>query len=1034
MINYLLEFSVRNRLVVLLFSLMILVAGIWNARLLPIDAVPDITNKQVQVNVQAPALGPEEIERQITFPLELAFAGLPNLEGIRSISQFGLCQVTVVFKDEVDIYFARQLINERIGDARQQLPAGAKLDLSPVSTGLGEILYLKLDNPKLSLMERRNLVDWTVRPQLLAAGGLAEVNTWGGEVKQLQVLIDPRKLQSFGFSIKDLIAALASNNSNGGGASIRSGSEQQIVRSIGQYKGPEDVSKVVIGQHGGTPVLVSQVAEIKMGPMVRQGAMTENGKGEEVFAISMLLLGENGAMAVERVKARAKLVEKALPEGSKLVPFLDRSELINRTLKTGATNLLEGGALVIGLLFLFLLQWRAGLIVSCAIPLSMLMAMMAMRYFNISANLMSLGAIDFGLIVDGAVIIVENCVRRLSERHQELGRDLTEPERLHEILEGSKEVRQATQFGELIIIATYLPILTLQDIEGKMFRPMGLTVIFALLGAMLLSFTLIPSLCSLFLKLRQETHNPVMALLTRLYKQVLAATLDKTKTLLVIAAIMVAISGAVYSRLGSEFIPELDEGALAVQAAFLPSISLDEVVSKTSQTEKFLLENYPNEIKKVISRIGRAEIATDPMLISQVDMLLELQDESQWTEAHSRAELVEKMSHRMEEIPYANFSFSQPIKMRMMELIEGTGIRADLGIKMFGSDPKVLLEQANLIADTLRSVKGAADVQVETTQGLPQLEIVIDRDKIARYGINVADVNLVVEAALGGMPITRINDANQRYDVCARFPDSLRNNPEEIRKLLIESPSGRQVPLSELADFNSIQGPVQISRENGQRRIVIQSNVRGRDLGGFVEDAQRQIEAKVKLPSGYILEFGGTYEKLVTGRRRLAVVVPVTFSLVFLLLYLTFDNLRQAVIVFTGIPFAVTGGVLALWLRGMPVSISASIGFIALAGVAVLNGLVMVSHIRQALAAASDDFKGVVISGACDRLRPVLMTASVACFGFLPMAFSSGAGAEVQRPLATVVIGGLLTSTLLTLLILPSLLLSSAKRKTNPEV
>lgn len=1033
MINYLLEFSIRNRLVVVLFSLVIFVAGLWNAVLLPIDAVPDITNKQVQVNVQAPALGPEEIERQITFPLELAFAGLPNLAEVRSISQFGLCQVTVVFKDEVDIYFARQLINERLADARQQFPAGAKLDLSPVSTGLGEILYLKLDNPKLSLMERRSLVDWTVRPQLLAAGGLAEVNTWGGEVKQLQVLIDPRKLQSFGFSIKDVIAALANNNSNGGGASVRLGSEQQIVRSIGQFKGPDDVAKAVIGQHRGTPVLISQVAEVKMGPMVRQGAMTENGQGEEVFAISMLLLGENGRMAVERVKARAKLVEKALPEGSKLVPFLDRSELIDRTLKTGATNLIEGGVLVIALLFLFLLQWRAGLIVSCAIPLSMLMAMMAMRHFNISANLMSLGAIDFGLIVDGAVIIVENCVRRLSERHAELGRDLSEPERLHEILEGSKEVRQATQFGELIIIATYLPILTLQDIEGKMFRPMGLTVIFALLGAMLLSFTLIPSLCSLFLKLRQETHNPVMQFLTDWYRRLLTATLDKTKTLLVGAAITVAIAGAFYTRLGSEFIPELDEGALAVQAAFLPSISLEEVVSKTSQTEKFLLAKYPNEIKKVVSRIGRAEIATDPMLICQVDMLLELQDEAKWTQAHSRAELVEKMSHVLEEIPYANFSFSQPIKMRMMELIEGTGIRADLGIKLFGSDSKILLEQANLIADVLRSVKGAADVQVETTQGLPQLEIVIDREKIARYGINVADVNLVVETALGGTPITRINDASQRFDVCARYSDALRNNPEEIRKLMIEAPDGRQVPLSELAKFNSIQGPVQISRENGQRRIVIQSNVRGRDLGGFVEDAQRQIESKVKLPAGYILEFGGTYEKLVTGRQRLAVVVPLTFSLVFLLLYLTFDNLRQAAIVFTGIPFAVTGGVVALWMRGMPVSISASIGFIALAGVAVLNGLVMVSHIRGGLATATEHFKTVVIAGACDRLRPVLMTASVACFGFLPMAFSNGAGAEVQRPLATVVIGGLVTSTLLTLLILPSLVLSSCPPETEPN-
>jgi cobalt-zinc-cadmium resistance protein CzcA len=1021
MIESIVRFSIRQRWLVMLLGLALLVGGVVSATQLPIDAVPDITNNQVQINTVAAALGPEEVERQITFPIEQTLAGLPRLKETRSISQFGLSQVTVVFEDGVDIYFARNLVHQRLQEAQGELPSGTKSELAPVSTGLGEVYQLKLEGERYSLMERRTMMDWIVRPQLRTVPGLAEVNTFGGTAKQIQVQLDPEKLATYGLTVRDAVAALAANNANAGGAYLQRGGEQQLVRTVGLLRGPEDIAQVVVGHREGVPILMGQLGRVVDAGMVRSGAVTENGRHEEVYAIAMLLMGENGRIVVNRVKDKVASIEKSLPEGTRLVPFMDRTTLIQRTLNTATTNLVEGGVLVIGLLFLFLLQVRAGLIVSSAIPLAMLFAILGMRQFGVSANLMSLGAIDFGIIVDGAVIIVENVVRRLAEAREHLGRDLTEEERIEMVYAGTVEVRKASQFGELIIIAAYLPILALVGIEGKMFRPMGLTVIMALIGAMVLSFTLVPALCAQFLRVKVERRNPPLEWLTARYRRGLEAALDARWLTVGGAAVFLAMCLPLFGRLGSEFIPELDEGAIAIQSGYPPSMSLETVIERSTVLEGVLLREFPDEVSRVVTRIGRPEIATDPMLVTQTDTLVELHPRERWRKAGGREELQTKMSAALAKVPGVGTSFSQPIKMRMSELIEGVGIRADLALKLFGNDPAVLDREGQRLQRIVAAVPGAADVSLETTAGLPQLQVRIRRDRIARYGINVADVNEVVEAALGGKEVTEITDGAQRFGVAVRLPEAARDRPEKIARLMVPAPNGTTVPLAELADLVSVDGPVQISRESGQRRVVIQANVRGRDLGSFVQEVQRRVDREIKLPTGYHVEYGGTFEQLQSGRARLAVVVPVTFGLVFLMLFTTFGNARQALIVFTGIPFAATGGILALLLRGLPFSISAGIGFIALAGIAVLNGVVMVTFINH-LRAEGASARSATIRGAVQRLRPVLMTASVAGFGFLPMALSHGAGGEVQRPLATVVIGGLITSTVLTLFVLPTLL------------
>ena len=1020
MINRIIRFSIENRFFVLIACVLLIGAGVWSALNLPIDAVPDVTNKQVQINTVAPALAPAEVERQITFPLEVALAGMPRLQETRSISQFGLSQVTVIFDDTMDIYFARQLVLERLQSAQEQLPPDiSPPSMGPVSTGLGEIYYVMVEGPQ-SDMERRTLLDWVIKPQLRTVPGLSEVNSYGGNVKQYQVLVDPQQLVAHRVTLRQVQEALERNNRNAGGAYLQRGDEQQLVRGIGVIRDVQDIANIVVGAEGGTPIYVKDVAQVTTGPAIRQGALTADGKGEAVAGITMLLLGENGRVVVERVKDRLTQIQKTLPAGTKLVGFMDRSELIGRTLRTATWNLVEGGLLVVGVLFLFLLQLRAGLIVSSAIPLAMLFAIIGMKYYGVSANLMSLGAIDFGLIVDAAVIIVENCVRRLSELRKQLGRDPTEPERLDTIYAASVEVRQASQFGEIIIIAAYIPILALVGIEGKMFKPMGITVILALVGALILSMTLIPALCAFFLRVKSERENPVVEKLSHWYEPLLKVAMRwRVATVSAALAFFVACA-ALFPALGSEFIPQLDEGGMAIQIGYPPSMSLEKAVERAGVLEGLLKQEFPDEIDRLVTRIGRAEVATDPMLVSQHDMLVSLKPQAGWKRVRTREQLTAQVAEVVEKVPGMGASFTQPIKMRMNELIEGVGIRADLGIKLFGDDMEVLADKGAAIGQVVRSVTGAADVSVETTEGLPVLNIEIKRDEIARYGINVADVQEVIETAVGGTEAGEIVEGNQRTALVLRLAPQYRSDPEAIGRILVPAPGGEQLPLAQLADIRSMEGPVQVSRENAQRRVVIQSNVRGRDLGSFVEDVKRKIDAEVQLPTGYHVEYGGTYEHLQSGRARLMLVVPVTFGLIFLLLFTTFGSLRQAALVFTGIPFAITGGILALFARGMHFSMSAGIGFIALFGVAVLNGVVLVSFINE-LRKSGTPVREAVIRGCILRLRPVLMTAAVASIGFIPMALSSGAGAEVQKPLATVVIGGLFTSTLLTLFVLPTL-------------
>jgi cobalt-zinc-cadmium resistance protein CzcA len=1014
MIAAILRLSIRRRGLVLGFTLLFLVVALYRASLLSIDAVPDVTNRQVQINALAPSLGAEEMERRVTFPLEMALAGLPHLQEIRSISQFGLSQLTAVFDDNSEIYLARQWVAERLAQADEMLPDGVKTEMSPVSTGLGEILYLRLANPGLSLMERRRLMDWVVRPQLRSVAGLADVNVWGGQARQIQVALDPRQLEYHNLSLDEVVRAVQDNNANGGGAFIRQGNQQQIVQVAGMLQKPEELESISL-----SPTLqLGAVGSVGLGPMNRQGAMTQDGQGEEVYAICLLLLGGNGSRVVEAVKARLPEIEKTLPPGTHLEPFLDRGRLIGATLHTAGKNLLEGGLLVVGLLFAFLLQLRAGLIVSCVIPLAMLFAMCGMGYFGISANLMSLGAIDFGIIVDGAVIMVENCVRRLSE--------CQDRDRLEVIEEAAIEVRQATQFGEILILASYVPILALAGLEGKMFRPMGWTVILALGGAMICTLTVIPALCAYFLKGGPEPEHPLFHRVLPMYRRALVWLMGWKRAVAGVALLVVLLGLGIFARLGTEFIPELSEGSVAMQITYPPGINLEESIRLSSAAERVVYQQCQGLVQRVVTRIGRPEIATDPMLTCQTDVLVDL------VPGASQDEVVSRLRKVFSGRPGMDVSFTQPIKMRMMELIEGVGIRADLGIKIFGDDHKELQRQATRLASLIREVPGAADVSIEMTQGLRQLQIEVDRAKLAQYGVSVRDINRVVESAVGCEPISSLNDGNQRMDIVVRLPEELRSDPEVIGKLLITNARGEHVPLDQLAVLRDQLGPVQISREGGKRRIVVQANVRGRDLGGFVQEVRQRIDGGLKLPVGYYLRYAGTYEKLQSGRARLAVVVPLTFAMVFGLLYWTFGQIRLAGLVFSSIPLAMTGGLLALWVRGMNFSISAAVGFVALAGVAVLNGVVMLTFIEQ-LRGQGFSLREAAVEGAVLRFRPVLMTACVAAFGFLPMAVSSGSGAEVQRPLATVVIGGLLSSSALTLLLLPVLLELFAPVKETPE-
>ncbi|WP_437576995.1 efflux RND transporter permease subunit [Sorangium sp. So ce887] len=1050
LLSRLLALSVRHRFLVVALTIAVGALGAYNFTRLPIDAVPDITNVQVQINTSVKALSPVEVERQITFPIEWAMGGIPGVQQVRSLSRYGLSQVTVIFEDDTDIYWARQLVAERLGAAKESLPPGlGEPQLGPIATGLGEIYMWTLeaapdarrpDGQPYDLTDLRTIQDWIVRPQIRTVPGVTEVNSIGGYERLYQVSPDPAKLVGYGLSFRDVLEALAANNANAGGGYIEHKGEQYLVRATGLVQSEDDIRGIIVGDHGEVPIRIEDIAEVGVGRELRTGAATEDGE-EAVIGTAIMLVGENGRAVSRRVDEQMKAVNKSLPEGVTVKTIYDRTYLVDATLSTVRDSLLEGAALVVVVLFLLLGNLRAALIAALAIPFSMLIAVTGMVEGKISGNLMSLGAIDFGLIVDGSVIIVENCVRRFAEEQRRLGRTLTRDERLGLAYDASQEVRQATIFGELIIAIVYLPILTLTGIEGKMFRPMAQTVVLALAGATILSMTFVPALVALLLTGRvSEQENFLFHHAKRAYGRVLAWALSHKPFVVAAAGVVLVASGLVAAGLGREFAPRLSEGALALQPARIPSISLTTSVAMQAQLERLLKERFPDEIEHIFARTGTAEVATDPMGPNVSDTYLMLRPRSGWTKAATQEELAGAIEEVIRELPGQNYEFSQPIELRFNELI--SGVRSDVAIKVFGDDLEVMLKEASKIGALLRATPGAADVKVEQVTGLPVLTIDVDRRMVARYGLNVADVQAVVEAAIGGVSAGEVFEGDKRFDLVLRLPDVIRRDIGALERLPIPlrgkqahapGPSGPTlaasarapgraafVPLGAVASLRVEEGPNQVSRESGKRRVVVQCNVRGRDLGGFVADAEERIDAEIKLPPGYWMSWGGQFENLLAAERRLAVVVPLALGLIFGLLFLSVGTLRNAALIFTGVPLALTGGILALWGRGLPISISAAVGFIALSGVAVLNGLVMVTFIEN-LRQRGEALDDAVLHGSIARLRPVLMTALVAALGFVPMALATGTGSEVQRPLATVVIGGILSSTTLTLVVLPVL-------------
>ncbi len=1020
MINALIRFSIAQKLVVLLLVLIMGAAGAYSLINLPIDAVPDVTNVQVQVLTSAPSLAPLEIERQITFPIEVAMSGIPNVEEIRSVSKFGISNVTIVFEESTDIYFARQLILERMATAREQIPPGiGSPEMGPIATGLGEIYQYEVraePGSNYTATDLRTIHDWNIRRQLMGVPGVTEVNSHGGYGKQYEVRLVPEKLQSYGLSLSDVHEAVMKNNGTVGGGYIEKGAEQYLLRGVGLVEKMEDITNIVVKTGAeGVPIYVKDLGEVVEGQSIRQGAVSSNGEGEIVSGMAIMLKGENSRTVAERVKAKIVEIRKTLPPGVTIEPFYDRTALVQRAIATVETNLIEGAALVIFVLLILLGNWRGALLVATIIPLSMLFAAILMRIFNVSGNLMSLGALDFGLIVDGAVVMVENVVRRRAEAQHEKSRE--PPERT--ILEACLEVARPVVFAVAIIGIVYLPILSLRGIEGKMFVPMALTVIFALLGSLILSLTYVPAMLALILRGNvSEKESFLIRWAKQIYKPALAFVMKFRAQVLAIAVALVLISGAVFPYLGGEFIPRLDEGDILIEAILLPSVSLNQSMKLTTELENSL-KVFP-EVKTIVSKCGAPAVATDSMSLNQCDVFVMLHPIDEWKSGLSKEELIEAMSKKVEkEVPgAASFGFMQPIEMRVNELIAGT--RGDVAVKLFGDDLQVLADKGEEIERVLAKIQGAEETKAEVTTGLPQLQIKPDRAAIARYGLNVEDVNELVEAIFAGKKAGEVFEGEQRFDIVLRLNENASKTVESVRGLTITSPTGQRVPLTQVADISLVEGAAQISREATRRRIVVSTNVRDRDIASFVEEARAKIEKEVNLPPGYYLTWGGTFENLERATARLLIVVPIALFLIFVMLFSTFGSAKQALMIYTGIPFAIVGGIFALALRGMPFSISAGVGFIALFGVAVLNGVVMVSFINH-LREEGKSVLDAVNEGAMTRLRPVLMTALVASLGFIPMALATSAGAEVQRPLATVVIGGLITSTLLTLLILPTL-------------
>lgn len=1008
----LIDVSLRNKFLVLILTVVMVGIGVHSMRRLPIDAVPDVTPNQVLVLTQAPGLGPVEVERFITFPVETAMSGLPGITDIRSVSRFGLSSVYIDFDENMDLYFARRLVMERLPEAREAIPEGfGTPSMGPISTGLGEIYQFDVRGPGKPLMELRSILEWDIAFRLRAVPGVVEVNSYGGEMKTYEVQLDPDKLVSYNVPLDRVFEALERNNANAGGAYIERAQEQYVIRGEGLVERLSDIDNIVVSAAAdGTPVYIRNLGGTVLAPLVRQGAVTRDGNGETVTGVVMMLMGENSRVVAERVRQELQRVAGRLPDGVTVEAYYDRTELVQRTIRTVTTNLIEGGVLVVSVLLLLLGNIRGGLIVAAAIPLSMLFAFTGMVQAGLSGNLMSLGAIDFGLIVDGSVVMIENIVRRLGE-----AKGATSREEI--VREAGKEVARPIFFAVLIIIIVYLPILTLQGVEGKMFRPMALTVVFALVGSLILALTVMPVLAALAFRGRTEEREPrLVHWLKDRYRPLLGWTLGHPQLTGGVAAGVFVLSLGLVPFMGSEFIPRLDEGAIAIQAWRLPSVSLTESVTSTTLIER-TLRRFP-EVKTVVSRTGQAEIPTDPMGIETSDIYVILKDHSEWTTARTREGLIAAFNDALEaEVPGNVFSYSQPIELRVQELI--AGVRSDVAITLFGDDLDQLRQTGTAILGVVGRVPGAADVKLEQTAGLPYLRLRIRRDEIARYGINASQVLDAIQT-MGGRAVGEVLEGQRRFPMQVRFAADHRSTVEAIGNIKVADARGRMIPLAQLADVVLEEGPAQISRENIRRKISVEANVRGRDLGGFIADVQRAIGERVALPEGYYVEYGGQFENLQRASQRLALVVPLALFLIFVLLYTTFNAVTPAVLIYFNIPIAATGGIVALFLRGMPFSISAGVGFIALFGVAVLNGVVMVSYFRD-LRDRGLSVDDTVRHGAELRLRPVLMTALVAGLGFVPMALSTSAGAEVQQPLATVVIGGLVTSTTLTLLVLPAL-------------
>ena len=1044
MLNTCTQFSIKQRLFVIVTTIGMAAVGVYNFLILPIDAVPDITNVQVQINTEAPGFTPLEVEQRITFPVETAIAGIPKLSHTRSLSRYGLSQVTAIFEDDTDIYFARQLISTRLQEAKEILPAGTNPTMGPIATGLGEIFMWSVeredqpsgvDQEPSSLMELRAVQDWIIRPQLLNVPGVTEVNSIGGYTKQYHVAPDPEKLIAFGINFREVMEALSKNNANAGAGYIERQGEQYLIRSPGQVSSLEDIRRIVLGTHNGAPIYVQDVAEVELGKELRTGAATLNGM-EAVLGTVFMLKGENSRAVSLSVAERMKEINRTLPQGIVAKTLYDRTRLVNATLRTVRNNLFEGALLVIVVLFLLLGNFRAALITALVIPLSMLFAVTGMVSNRISGNLLSLGAIDFGIIVDGAVIIVENCYRRLAEEQKRFGRTLSKEERLSITREATREVSRPSIFGVFIIMIVYLPILTLTGIEGKMFHPMAFTVLAALTGAMILSLTFIPAMIAQFASDEMSDKEiPLLRWAKKIYAPLLDYSLANRSVIVSFAAVLVVLSLLLATKMGTEFLPTLDEGDMAIHALRVTGTSLSQAVSMQDAVENKIKE-LP-EIDYVFSKIGTADIATDPMPPSVADVFAIVKPRSQWPDPEvSKSDFIRRLEKKLAQAPGNKYEITQPIEMRFNELI--AGVRSDVAVKIFGDDMEKLVSSAGKIEHILADISGAADVRMEQVTGLPVLTLELNRDEMARLGLNVSDVQDAVKIAIGGKSAGQVFEGDRRFDLLVRLPEGTRMDVELLKKIPIPLPQQRSrttvstvvltdpsdkftyIPLGAVVNFKVLTGPSQISRENSKRRVVVTANIRGRDLGSFVKEAQEAIREKVSLPSGYWVSWGGQFEHLISAAKRLWVVVPVTLALIFFLLFSAFGSVKSALLVFTGVPLALTGGFLSLWMRGIPLSISAAVGFIALSGVAVLNGIVMISFISK-LRNQGAPLDDAIRQGSLTRLRPVLMTALVASLGFIPMALATGTGAEVQRPLATVVIGGIISSTILTLFVLPAL-------------